>query len=64
MPCIKDMLFLISETGLSQQEIASIVGVSQPTIHRAMTCGAAVKYETGKKIELLYSERVLVDKAA
>lgn len=64
MPNIKEMLISIAKTGLSQAEIAEMVGVSQPTVHRAMTSGSVVKYETGKKIEQLYAERVEDQKAA
>ena len=53
------MLLAISSTGMSQAQIADSIGVTQPTVHRAMTAGSDVGYETGKKIEMLYCERVI-----
>jgi len=58
MTCIKDMLSSIAATGLTQSEIAERIGVSQPTVYRAMKAGSDVGYEVGKKIEILYSESV------
>ena len=56
MTCIKDMLSSIAATGLTQSEIAERIGVSQPTVYRAMRSGSDVGYEVGKKIEKLYGE--------
>ncbi|EMI6701317.1 hypothetical protein JVX99_29325 [Pseudomonas aeruginosa] len=50
---------LISElvcSGLTQYEIASLVGTSQPTISRAAG-GQQVRYEVGKAIETLHEQR-------
>ena len=54
---IQQMLQKLIELGFSQRAIAERVGVSQPTIYRA-TKGAAVRYEVGKAIELLYEEQI------
>jgi transcriptional regulator with XRE-family HTH domain len=59
---IQQMLEALLGAGLSQQEIAGLTGVSQPTICRAHR-GAEVLYKSGKQIERLYQER-LGDKAA
>lgn len=56
VPSIKEMLNAISESGMSQDDIATRVGVTQPTIHRAMKKGEMVSYDTGKRIEALYLE--------
>lgn len=56
---ISEMLTMLVSTGLSQAKIAREVGVSQPTIHRAMVDGSSISYEAGKKIEKLYVERVI-----
>lgn len=62
MMTIQKMLEALFSLGLSQQEIAAMTGVSQPTICRAHR-GADVLYKSGKQIERLYQER-LGDKAA
>lgn len=55
---ISEMIKALTEhAGLSQGEIAALVGVSQPTIHRASK-GGSILYETGKAIERLYSELI------
>ncbi|WP_271194520.1 winged helix-turn-helix domain-containing protein [Pseudomonas turukhanskensis] len=53
---IRRLLLALIEDGLRQHEIAEHVGVSQPTIHRALK-GASVLYETGKAIEQLAAAR-------
>ncbi|MNJ23435.1 hypothetical protein D3C77_178210 [compost metagenome] len=58
---VQQMLQKLIELGFSQRAIAERVGVSQPTIYRA-TQGAAIRYEAGRAIELLYKEQIkLVD---
>lgn len=54
---IQQMLEALIASGLSQQEIARLTEVSQPTICRASR-GSDVRYENGKQIERLYQERV------
>lgn len=54
---IQQMLQALIELGFSQRAIADRVGTTQPTIYRA-TKGAAVRYEVGKAIELLYEEQM------
>ncbi|UVJ45523.1 hypothetical protein NVV94_08195 [Pseudomonas sp. LS1212] len=54
---IQEMLQKLIELGFSQRAIADRVGTTQPTIYRA-TKGAAVRYEVGKAIELLYEEQI------
>lgn len=54
---IQEMLRQLIERGFSQRAIAKRVGVTQPTIYRAIQ-GAAVRYEIGKAIELFYEEQV------
>lgn len=54
---IQEMLQKLIELGFSQRAIAERVGVSQPTIYRA-TKGAAIRYEAGRAIELLYKEQI------
>jgi predicted transcriptional regulator len=54
---IQKMLEALFGLGLSQQEIAALTGVSQPTICRAHR-GADVLYKSGKQIERLYQERL------
>ena len=54
---------LVDEHRLTQEQIAKAVGVSQPTIHRAMVGGSSIAYETGKKIEALYSSTVTSEAA-
>lgn len=53
---IQKMLEALLGVGLSQQDIAALTGVSQPTICRAHQ-GADVLYKSGKQIERLYLER-------
>ncbi|WP_043309626.1 hypothetical protein [Pseudomonas sp. ML96] len=53
---IQQMLEALLGAGLSQQEIAVLAGVSQPTICRAHR-GADVLYKSGKQIERLYLDR-------
>lgn len=53
---IQKMLEGLLKAGLSQQDIAALTGVSQPTICRAHR-GADVLYKSGKQIERLYLER-------
>lgn len=60
---VAEMIKAIRATGLSQQQIATAIGASQPSVHRAEK-GAAVLYVTGKAIEVLYAERCGVSKAA
>ncbi len=55
---IKNMLEALIAQGLSQSEIAITIGVSQPTIHRALR-GRQVIYETGKALERLYASRCM-----
>jgi len=43
--------------GMTEQSIATAVDTSQPTIHRAKN-GSNCKYEIGKRIELLYLDRI------
>lgn len=50
------MLNALIAGGLSQNDIAVAIGVSQPTIHRALR-GRQIIYETGKAIERLYGEK-------
>ena len=50
------MLDALIAGGLSQNDIAVAIGVSQPTIHRALR-GRQIIYETGKAIERLYAEK-------
>jgi len=45
---------LLSEGGFSQPALAALVGVSQPTINR-ISKGSKTSYESGKKIESIYS---------
>lgn len=52
---VRDMVLAIAQSGMSQAQIAGLVGVSQPTIHRILEKGQRVDYETGKKIEAIYS---------
>ncbi|MDD1978988.1 hypothetical protein [Pseudomonas tussilaginis] len=54
---IQQMLQKLIELDFSQRAIAERVGVSQPTIYRA-TQGAAIRYEAGRAIELLYEEQI------
>lgn len=54
---IQEMLQKLIELGFSQRAIAERVGVSQPTIYRA-TKGAAIRYEAGRAIQLLYEEQI------
>ncbi|MDD2056306.1 hypothetical protein N5D52_10260 [Pseudomonas sp. GD03860] len=54
---IQQMLQKLIGLGFSQRAIADRVGTTQPTIYRA-TKGAAVRYEVGKAIELLYEEQI------
>jgi len=54
---IQEMLQKLIKLGFSQRAIADRVGTTQPTIYRA-TKGAAVRYEVGKAIELLYEEKI------
>jgi len=54
---IQEMLQQLIKLGFSQRAIADRVGTTQPTIYRA-TKGAAVRYEVGKAIELLYEEQI------
>jgi predicted XRE-type DNA-binding protein len=60
---IRDMIEALVKGGMKQGAIAEAVGVSQPTIHRALH-GADVLYATGKKIESLYEARCGQPKAA
>ncbi|MGX1125529.1 hypothetical protein [Pseudomonas sp. HLS-6 TE3448] len=53
---VQKMLQELIALGFSQRAIADKVGTTQPTIYRA-TKGAAVRYETGKAIELFYAEQ-------
>jgi len=53
---IQEMLKELIALGFSQRAIADKVGTTQPTIYRA-TQGAAIRYEIGKAIELLYEEQ-------
>lgn len=53
---VQKMLQELIALGFSQRSIADKVGTTQPTIYRA-TKGAAVRYETGKAIELFYAEQ-------
>ncbi|WP_374979033.1 helix-turn-helix domain-containing protein [Pseudomonas solani] len=48
----KELLNALISKGFLQREIAKEVGVSQPTIHRALR-GSSVSYETGKALERL-----------
>jgi predicted transcriptional regulator len=52
---IQEMLADLIKLGWSQEQIAKEVGVSQPTIHRAVVGGSAISYTTGKKIEALHA---------
>lgn len=52
------MLKALITSGLSQYDIAIAIGVSQPTIHRALR-GRQIIYETGKAIERLYESRCI-----
>lgn len=54
---IQEMLQKLIDLGFSQRAIAERVGVSQPTIYRA-TKGAAIRYEAGRAIQLLYEEQI------
>lgn len=54
---LSEMLKAITATGMSQNDIAEAIGVSQPTIHRALK-GSPMLYDSGKRIEQLYAERV------
>lgn len=54
---ISQMLKALTDGGMSQNEIAKAIGVSQPTIHRALK-GSPMLYDSGKRIEQLYAERV------
>lgn len=60
---ISQMLGDLVKTGLSQQEIAELVGTSQPTINRALK-GTGVRYDVGKNIERLHGERITVSQQA
>jgi len=60
---IPEMIKAIRATGLSQQQIATAIGASQPSVHRAEK-GSAVLYTTGKAIEALHAERCGVSNAA
>ncbi|MDH0337615.1 hypothetical protein [Metapseudomonas otitidis] len=53
---VQDLLKALIDKGFLQREIAKEVGVTQPTIHRALK-GSSVSYELGKAIERLV-ERV------
>lgn len=64
MVSIKDMVAAIAETGMSQAEIANRIGASQPTVHRILEKGHGTSYDTGKKIEQLYQELIINDRAA
>lgn len=55
---ISEMLKAIAATGMSQAKIADAIGVSQPTVYRALN-GGPMQYEPGKRVEALYSDRVL-----
>lgn len=57
------MLSVLVGAGMSQAKIAKEVGVSQPTIHRAMAGESSISYEAGKRIESLYLS-LLSEKAA
>lgn len=61
---ISQMLSELVGMGMSQAKIAKEVGVSQPTIHRAMMHGESISYCVGKKIEVLYAENTASKKAA
>ncbi|MBL4835758.1 MAG: helix-turn-helix domain-containing protein [Pseudomonas sp.] len=52
---ISEMLKAIADTGMSQAKIAEAIGVSQPTVYRAMN-GGPMRYEPGKQVEALYAQ--------
>lgn len=51
------MLKALIEAGMTQQGIADAIGVTQPTVFRALN-GSDVRYTTGKAIESLYAQKV------
>lgn len=53
----KDMVSALINKGLTQTQIASEAGITQPTVSRALA-GKGVNYENGKKIESLYAKLI------
>ncbi len=51
------MLTALINAGMTQQGIAEEIGVTQPTVFRALK-GAELRYCSGKKLETLYLARV------
>ncbi|MCC4269172.1 hypothetical protein LL254_00430 [Marinobacter nauticus] len=60
---LAEMLNELMNTGLTQGQIAELVGCSQPTICRALQ-GSDPGWNRGNKIEALYVERVKTSAAA
>lgn len=50
------MLKALIEAGMTQQGIAEAIGVTQPTVFRALN-GAELRYCIGKELEKLYAEK-------
>ena len=55
-PSITEMLKALIEAGMTQQGIADAIGVTQPTVFRALN-GAELRYCIGKELEKLYAEK-------
>lgn len=51
------MLTALIDAGMTQQAIAEEIGVTQPTVFRALN-GAELRYCSGKALEKLYLARV------
>ena len=47
------MTLALVTTGMSEADIATAIGCSQPTVHR-IKCGSETSYSNGKALELLY----------
>ncbi|MBK3797518.1 hypothetical protein GFK99_21945 [Pseudomonas stutzeri] len=52
-PSITEMLRDLIAAGMTQQGIAEAIGVTQPTVFRALN-GAELRYGSGKELEKLY----------
>jgi len=56
-PSITEMMKALLSAGMTQQSIAEAIGVTQPTVFRALN-GAELRYCVGKELEQLYAEKV------
>ena len=54
----KDMIIALTNSGMTEAEIAESIGSTQPTVHRIKK-GSKTNYRTGKAIERLYIYRVV-----